>query len=282
VKGLSLSADRPISTTGAQYHIRCKAGDLAPYLLVPGAPERAEKIAARWDEAWEVANHREFRSYTGRYRGVGLSVLSSGIGPSSIAITVHETASVGVDTLIRVGSTGVIREGIECGDLVISQAAVRLDGASNAYIMPGYPAVADYEVLLALIEAAENLGTRYHVGITATTSDFYSGQRRPLPDGSVLSKSRIVYEELMRGNVLNFEMEAATLFTLSSLLRVRAGAICAVYANRLTKRFEAGAGEDEAIKVANEAVILLSEWGQQKQRKSKRHFYPSLLGPESQ
>jgi uridine phosphorylase len=226
-----------------------------------------------------VANHRAFRSYTGRYRGVGLSVLSSGIGPSSIAITVQEAASVGADTLIRVGSTGVIREGIECGDLVISQAAVRLDGTSNAYIMPEYPAVADYEVLLALIEAAENLGARYHVGITATTSDFYSGQGRPWSDGSVLYRSRMVYEELRRGHVLNFEMEAATLFTLSSLLRVRAGAICAVYANRFTKRFEVGAGEDEAINVANEAVILLDEWGQQKQTKNKRRFYPSLLGP---
>jgi uridine phosphorylase len=89
----------------------------------------------------------------------------------------------------------------------------------------------------------------------------------------------MVYEELRRGHVLNFEMEAATLFTLSSLLRVRAGAICAVYANRFTKRFEVGAGEDEAINFANEAVILLDEWGQQKQTKNKRLFYPTLLGP---
>ena len=260
---------------GKQYHIRCKRGDLAKYLLVPGDPDRVLKIAGFWDEYHEVACHREFKSLTGRYRGVPISVMSSGIGPAAVAILVNEAARVGVKTFVRVGSTGAIQKEIACGDLVISVGAVRLDGTSNHYVGVEYPAVADHEVLLALIEAAESLGVRYHAGITATSSDFYAGQERPSfgrrPETHGLLRS------LQRARVLNFEMECATLFVLCSLFGLRAGTVCAVYANRVTNEFKPGAGEEDCIRVANEAVKILNDWDKAKQRKKKRWFYPSML-----
>ena len=241
-----------------QYHINCKVGDLAKYLLIPGDPERVKKIASYWDEAKEITFHREFRSFLGKYKNVKISAISSGIGPSSIAIVVNEAATVGVKNFIRVGSTGAIQDEIECGDLVISTASVRLDGTSKNYIRSEYPAVADYKVLQALIEAAEQLGVNYHVGITATTNDFYLGQARLAFQDYYYQKRDVLISSLSRANVLNFEMECATLFTLCSLFKLRAGAICAVYANRCTNTFIPGAGEEDCIKVANEAVKILS------------------------
>ena len=271
------SAEHPTTPGGRQYHLACGPGDLAPYLLVPGDPARVPKIAKFWDEAREVAYHREFRSYTGRYKGVRISATSSGIGPSSTAILVNEAANIGVHTFIRVGSTGAIQRGIRCGDLVISMAAVRLDGTSHHYIGPEYPAFAHYEVLLALIEAAESLGVRYHVGVTATTSDFYAGQARPSFRSYWHPHLDDLIPILQRAGVLNFEMEAATLFTLCALFGLRAGAVCAVYANRSTNIFQPGAGEEECIRVANEAVKILSEWDRRKQEAGKRWLHPSLL-----
>jgi len=273
----SLSAEKPAVEEGRQYHIACKPGDLAKYLLIPGAPERAAKIAGLWDEAKEVADHREFRSFTGKYKGVGISVLSSGIGPASLAVAVNEAANVGVETFLRVGSTGALQGTIECGDLVISTAAVRLDGASNHYVMPEYPAVAHHEVLQALIEAAESLGVRYHVGITATTADFYAGQARPAFRDYWQPSLENLIPSLQRAHVLNFEMECATLFILCTLFQLRAGAICAVYANRVTNIFDPGAGEEDCIRVATEAIKILNDWDTQKQRKGRRWLYPSLL-----
>jgi len=118
---------------GEQYHIRCKRGDLAKYLLVPGDPDRVLKIAKFWDESREVACHREFRSFTGKYKGVPISAMSSGIGPAAMAILINEAANVGVETFVRVGSTGAIQKDIECGDLVVSVGGVRLDGTSEHY-----------------------------------------------------------------------------------------------------------------------------------------------------
>lgn len=270
------SAEKPV-VEERQYHIACKHGDLAKYLLVPGDPERVPKITSFWDEAKEIAYHREFRSFTGKYKGVGISATSSGIGPACIAILVNEAANIGVDTFIRVGSTGAIQRDIGCGDLVISTAAVRLDGTSHHYVMAEYPAVAHYEVLMALIEAAERLGVRYHVGVTATTSDFYAGQARPSFQDFWQPRLDNIIPSLQKANVLNFEMEAATLFVLCNLFQLRAGAVCAVYANRCTKVFEPGAGEEECIKVSNEAAKILSTWDAEKQEKGKRWLYPGLL-----
>jgi len=260
-----------------QYHIACRKGDLAKYLLVPGDPNRVPKIAKFWDSASEVSCHREFRSFTGKYKGVPTSAMSSGIGPACMAILVNEASRVGVQTFIRVGSTGAIQEEIDCGDVVISSAAVRLDCTSNCYIMPEYPAVANYEVLLALIEAAESLGIdNYHVGVTATTSDFYAGQNRLTIKEISLQKEDLP-SKLQKARVLNFEMETATLYTLATLYGLRAGAICAVYANRCTNKFKPQAGEENAIKIANEATKMLYEWDKKKHKKGKRWLFPSIL-----
>lgn len=261
-----------------QYHIGCKKGDLADYLLVPGDPDRVPKIAQFWDSAKEIATHREFRSLTGRYKGVRVSALSSGIGPACMAIAVNESSNVGARTFIRVGSTGAIQKDIKCGDVIISIAAVRLDGTSNCYIIPEFPAVANYEVLLALIEAAERLGIEnYHVGITATTADFYAGQSR-YTTATRSSEAVNLLPTLQQARVLSFEMETATLYTLASLLGLRAASICAVFANRCTNEFSTGAGEESAIRIANEAVKILSEWDARKREKKKEWLFPSLIG----
>lgn len=260
---------------GKQYHIACGKGDLNEYLLVPGDPDRVPKIASFWDCTEEVSCHREFRSFKGKYKGFPISAISSGIGPACMAIVVNEASRLGVHTFIRVGSTGAIQEKVNCGDLVISTAAVRLDCTSNCYVMSEYPAAANYEVLLALIEAAESLNMlNYHVGITATTADFYAGQSRPTKGFS--QEMEDLLPILKKARVLNFEMETATLFTLSSLYGLRAGSICAVYANRCRNQFMEGAGEENAIRVANEAVRILNEWDKMKQKKSKLWFFPSL------
>jgi len=266
----------PKTTNGKQYHIHCGPGDLAEFLLVPGDPGRVPKIAKFWDTSKEVATNREFRSFTGKYHGLPISALSSGIGPACMAIVVNEAAKIGVSNFIRVGSTGAIQPDVACGDVIIASAAVRLDFASNCYIIPEYPAAANYEVLLALIEAAECLDINdYHVGVTATTADFYAGQNRPTREG--VSSMENLLPVLQKAGVLNVEMETATLFTLANLFGLRAGAITAVYNSHVTNEFKPGAGEENAIKIANEAVRILSEWDVTKRKSGKRHLFPSLL-----
>ncbi len=270
------SSNAPQDERGMQYHIHCRPGDVARYVLMPGDPDRVDVISSLWDERREVAYHREFKTHTGKYRGVDISATSTGIGAPSAIIALEELARIGANTFIRVGSTGAIQPDVDIGDLVISSGAVRLEGTSKEYVRVEYPAVANYEVLLALIEAAETLGMKYHVGITASTDSFYLGQSRPGYGGYEQSFSREILQDSRRAKVLNFEMEAAAIFTVASLYGLRAGSIAVVFANRITDEFEV-VSQEPVARVANEAVKILHEWDEAKQLWRKRYFYPSMV-----
>jgi uridine phosphorylase len=263
---------------GKQYHIACGPGDVARSVLIPGDPARVGKIAAVWDRAHEVAYHREYHTMTGTYRNVKISCTSSGIGAPALAIAVDELSRIGADTFIRVGTTGGIQKGQKLGDLVISTGAVRLDGASRDLVIPEYPAVAHYEVVMALIQAAEKLKARYHVGVTASTDTFYTGQGRPALDGYLPSFKESILRDMQKARVQNFEMEAGCLFTMASLFGKRAGAVCVIVANRVTDEFGiTDSMQKKAGHVASEAVRILAEWDNRKMEKGKRYFYPDIL-----
>ncbi|ADJ15595.1 nucleoside phosphorylase [Halalkalicoccus jeotgali] len=240
-----------------QYHIEVGPEDVAPSVLLPGNPERVERITGFWDDAEEKGSHREYRTVTGRYDETPISVTSTGIGGPSAAIAVEELARVGADTFIRVGSCGAIQEGMAVGDLVITTGAVRQEGTSDEYVREDYPASADYEVVCALVAAAERLGYDYHTGITMSADSFYAGQGRPGFEGFEAAGSTALVEELRDANVKNIEMEASAILTIANVYGLRAGAICSVYANRVTGEFRTE-GEGRASETASLAVKLLA------------------------
>jgi uridine phosphorylase len=259
----NVSARRPETVEREQYHIEVKPGEVAETVLLPGDPQRVAKISSNWDSFQEVAAHRQYVTHTGLFRGTPISASSTGIGGPGTAIAVEELANVGVKNFIRVGSCATLKEEIEIGDLIISTGAVRLEGTSKQYVRPEFPASASYEVVMALVEAADTLGLKYHLGISASTDSFYVGQSRPGFNGYTQSFSETLIEDLQKANVANFEMEAATIFTLANIYGFRSGAVCAVYANRVKDRF-AVAGEEDVIACGNEAVKILAEMDEEK------------------
>lgn len=271
------SAALPVDQAGRQYHLEVAPGDVARYVLLPGDPGRVDLISSYWDEKRLVAYHREFKTVTGRYRGVPVTATSTGIGSPSAVIALEELLRVGSDTFIRVGTMGAIRSDLPVGTVVIGSGAVRLEGTSRQYVIPEYPATAHYEVIMALVEAAESLGVEYRVGLVASTDSFYLGQGRPGYRGYMTSSSSQLIPLLANARVLGFEMEASAIMTVSSIYGARAGCACAVVANRITDEFIPGRGVDETVRVANEAVRVLSEWDALKEESGSKLFYPGLL-----
>ncbi len=262
-----------------QYHIGLGPGELAEYILLPGDPHRASKIAALLDDVELERSHREFASVTGTYRGERVSVVATGIGTDNVEIVVAEILAITTrPTFIRVGSSGGLQPEMRLGDLVITTGAVRLETTTNWFVHDGYPAVADYEAVIALIEAAERLGKRYHVGITATTPGFYGAQGRPIPQLPIRYPD--LADDMARQRVMNFEMEASALLVLAGLARCRAGAVCTVFAQRTTGDFVTGASKDEAeascVEAGLESLRILAEMDRRKERAATDRWRPSL------
>jgi uridine phosphorylase len=268
------AATRPEEAGGVQYHIRCKPGDVARYVLLPGDPARVGLIVSRWAEGREIASEREHVTATGMLRdGGAVSACSTGAGGGSTASALEELIAIGADTFIRVGTCGAIQPHIACGDVIIHTGAVRLDGTSVQYVCPEYPASAHYQVVSALVQSAERLGVRYHLGVTASTASFYTGQGRPGWRGYHQSWQGSLLPDLQRAGVLNFEMEAATIFTMLGLYGLRGGSVCAVVANRVTDTM-VKEGVETAIDVANEAMRVLQAWDAQTAAAGRSAWFP--------
>ncbi|MBO4246548.1 nucleoside phosphorylase [Halomicrobium sp. IBSBa] len=270
-----MTADSEDPNDGEQYHLEVAPGDVAPSVLLPGNPERVAKVVESWDDHEVVADHREYRTATGEYDGTPISVTSTGIGSPSAAIAVEELARVDAETLLRVGSCGAIQEQASIGDLIITTGAVRQEGTSEEYVREDYPATADHRVVSALVAAAEELGYDYHLGLTCSTDSFYAGQSRPGFEGFEASGSDERIEALRAAGVLNFEMEASAILTLANLYGLRAGAVCTVYANRVTGEFRT-AGERKAAKTASLAVDYLEQMDEAVEASDADHWHAGL------
>jgi uridine phosphorylase len=201
-----------------QPHLLVESGELADVALVPGDPGRVDRIAAQCDDSTVVAENREYRVVNATYEGRDLTICSTGIGSPSAAIAVEELEAVGVDTVLRVGTTGALQAGMEIGDMVVATGAAKDEGTTKRYEDATVPAVSDYEVLSALVDGAEANDEDVHVGPIATDDAFYA-------------ETDEYVDEWEAAGLLAVEMEAAALFTLARRKGMRAGAICTVDGN---------------------------------------------------
>ncbi len=247
------------SEDGTQYHVGLKEGDVGKYVLLPGDPKRCAKIAEYFDDAKLVADRREYVTYTGYLNGEKVSVTSTGIGGASAAIAMEELVKVGATTFIRVGTCGGMDLDVQGGDVVVATGAIRMEGTSKEYAPIEFPAVADFDVMNALVEASKRLGYNYHTGVVQCKDSFY-GQHDPqrMPVSYELINK---WEAWKRLGCKASEMESAALFVVSNFLRTKTGSVFLAVANQEREKLNLENpivhDTDGAIKVAVEALKIL-------------------------
>jgi len=270
-------ADTMEGAGGRQYHIGLAPGELAERILLCGDPNRAERVSKLFDELTHEVREREYVTFTGKHRGLDVSVMSTGIGPDNTEIALVELSRITSNpVLIRIGSCGGLQDCMELGDLVVSTGAVRLENTSDAYAHPKYPAVADPEVHMALLRACVDKGFKHHSGITVTAPGFYAAQSRRMDDFP--TRWDDVEPHMAALGAANYEMESSVLFTLAGIKGFRAGTVCAVYATR-----HAGKGIDKETKLASEgrcidaglrALEILDTMDKEKAERGLRYWVP--------
>ena len=229
-----------------QPHLLVEPGDLADIALVPGDPDRVDRIAGHCEDAETVAENREYKLVNASYRGRELTICSTGIGSPSAAIAAEELAAVGVETFIRVGTTGALQSDVEIGDTVVATGAAKDEGTTRRYESETVPAVPDYGTLSALVDAAETREAPVHVGPIATDDAYYAES----PD---------YVEAWSDAGLLCVEMEAAALFTLARRKGLAAGAICTVDGNLVEGTQKGETDDDELPEKAKDNVTRAIE-----------------------
>lgn len=184
-------------------HISARVGEIAPAVIFPGDPRRAERIAAMvLDDARQVSDVRGIPAFTGTCRNKPLTVMASGMGMPSATLYATELFQVyRVRRIIRVGTCGGLGRGVRLGDVVIALGA-HTDSQMNQQRFRGinYSAVADFALTRAAVEAAD-VGQRVHVGTVLSEDFFYP----PVHDPDLLAV-------LADNGVLALEMEAAGIY----------------------------------------------------------------------
>ena len=203
-----------------QHHIDSVPGDVGETVLLPGDVSRAEIIASHFDDAKLIAHKRQYITYTGTFKGVKVSVTSTGIGGPALAIAVEELINVGAKNFIRIGTCGALQKHVKLGDIIIATAGVRGDGTSREYFPLEYPAVADFHMVEAIVNTAEEIGVEVFPGIIRGHDAFYAES---------IFADKVDYLERGRAwidaGVLIVSNESSTLFPLAMVRGCRASTI---------------------------------------------------------
>jgi purine-nucleoside phosphorylase len=193
-------------------HISAQPGDFADVVLMPGDPQRAELIATTFlQQPRMVTNVRNVCGFTGEYQGRRVSVMAHGMGIPSCSIYATELVrEYGVRALIRVGSCGVLAEGLKLGDVIVAMGA-STDSKVNRlrFLDHDFAAIADHGLLAGAVEAARRLEIPVRVGNVFSADLFYSPQPQ-------------MFDVLEKMGVLGVEMETAGLYGVAAEEGVRA------------------------------------------------------------
>ena len=268
---------------GQLYHIGFGAADLpvgTTIALLSGDPGRSELIASEHLADMQVlSRNRGLDGFAARLPG-GAPVVcaTSGMGAPSMSIVVNELVQAGIRTIIRIGTSGSIRDHVAIGSVVIPSGALTNQGAALDIAPAEFPAVADPFLTVAVAAAAERLGVDHHVGVIASTDTFFEGQERSgsSANPNLLRRVRGMIDEYHGLGILSFEMEAGTLFKMGIVYGFAAAAVLGIIAQRNEAEQPDLAAKDTAVAHAiRVAVAAADSWSKGERAQGSVRGYPA-------
>ncbi len=238
----------------------------------------AAQIARLLEGGKLIGRSGMFLTYSGSYEGAPISVVSSGSGSPEAELVLNEFMRFSnASTFLRVGGAGAWNEDVHPGDIVIASGAVRDEGMSRSYICPQYPAVASYEVVTALAQAAEDYGHPYHIGIVRSGDSEYCGWGKPAVGQYIQPEHLEIIDYYNRAGVLCADRETAAAIFLPQLFGRRGGSIVSIGDNVVGREpFQLGKGHQAAVEIGLKGLAILHRMDQSKKEHNRRYWTPDL------
>lgn len=264
------ASELTLAKDGSLYHIHLKPHQLYDNIILVGDPQRVEMVSNHFDSIDFKTSNREIFAHSGKFNGVGVTVLSTGMGVDNIDIVLTELdacANIDLQTrqfnkeqrklnIVRLGTCGSLQKDVACGEYVVSKYVVGIDGIM--YFYKNKEGVIDENLTQSFISFMDwdnSLPKPYGVecsdllldklafdmtkGITITSPGFYGPQGRqirlPLAFSDINEKlSAFSFKEF---KATNYEMETSALYCLGKNLGHNCLTVCLVIANRMEGRF---------------------------------------------
>ncbi len=286
-----LASELILTPEGKIYHLDLAPSQLAGTVITVGDPGRVKMVSKYFDTIETTAEHREFKTHTGTYKGKRISVVSTGIGPDNIDIVFNELdALVNIDfekrtekskktslDIIRIGTSGGLTPEIEVDSFLISKLAIGLDNVMHYYAKTDKIFIREFAqafinhtdwnpdnsvpyVVKADKTLLKKLSSEKTIeGCTITNVGFYGPQgrvlRAQLQDQGLNEKLKSF--EYKNHKITNLEMETATMYGLGRLLGHRTLSMNAIIANRASGTFskDTKATVDALIRYTLEKIV---------------------------
>lgn len=216
---------------------------VAPYVLFSGDPWRVEVLKKYLDNPLHVAFKREFNTYSGTYKGMPVTVTSTGIGAPSAAIAMEEMYEAGMKVAVRMGTVMGLQDDM-LGHFVIPIAAMRRESTSKTYVEESYPAVADIELVNVMNQTAADFGKRYYNGVNCTMDGFYTQMHDSKFSKECDIDMQKTFDELKKLHVSGIDMESACMLTVGRLMGVKT---CIVTMTTVLENLKAALAGQERI-----------------------------------
>lgn len=209
--------------TQRAWFLRCAADEVADRAVLVGDRGRVTKAATLLDDARVLNEDRGLSAVTGTYQGQPVTVAAFGMGAPIAGVVLHELAMLGVRQFLRLGTVLGIG-GTELGSFVLAEGAVRNESTSGTYLPPGFPAIADHDLTMAL-RTALAAGTRpWTAGLIASYDGFYTEMFAAEPARAAETQARLA--ELGRYGVQAVDMETSAVLTVARAVGARAASLC--------------------------------------------------------
>ncbi len=260
-----------INPDGSVYHLNIPPGVLSPLIITVGDPDRVVELTKYFDRILFESKKREFHSAVGTYKGLDLTVISTGIGTDNVDIVFNEIdALFNVDfatrrikddlqqlSFVRLGTSGIIEEEtkLELGDIVFSKCAYGFDGLCQFYTHNEITKSSKYELDYYFVEAGQTLSdlfSSWKKSVTMTMPGFYGPQNRSIRINNVFPDFKPLVKEL---GAQNLEMETAGIYAMSKLLGHEAISIQALLANR-----PKGSFHPNPKKIVDQMIVETLDW----------------------
>jgi uridine phosphorylase len=232
--------------------------DVAKYVLFSGDPFRVDMLVKNLENVRHIGFFREFNTYTGTYKGVEITVTSTGIGGPSAAIAMEEMFECGMEVAVRMGTVMGLKDDY-LGKLVIPKGSMREEATSKTYVPTSFPAVADPELIACMNKATLVNGREYVNGINCTLDGFYSQMKESKLSKKMNTDILKTFEDLKRYNVDGVDMESSVILTLANLMGIRACIVTMTTVLTNLKEFLQGEArtksEEDLCKIALDGIV---------------------------